>query len=267
MSPAGLSVTSSDLRIRRVSLITWTISVFLLVVLIIGVYPAIRHQSGLDSIYGDLSPTIQALLGGSSLTSPAGYLNTQVFAFFLPAVLLVYAVSRGAAAVAGEEEDRTLDLLLAQPLRRQALYLQKAAAVTVGIVALTLASWVPLVAFGHPLKLSLPQSHLLAVCIQMALFCLALALIADAAAAAAGRRAVGIAITVGYTAVSYVIFGVSATVSWLRPVRPLTLWRWYIGNDPLDNGFDGVGIVVLALTCLAALAVGAVAFNRRDLHG
>lgn len=264
---SGLSVAGSDLRIRRLALVTWTASVLLLVLLIVGIYPAIKHTSGLDSIYGDLSPTLQALLGGSTLTSTIGYLNTQVFAFFLPAVLTVFAVSRGAATIAGEEEERTLDLLLAQPIARWALYLQKSVAVSVGVGIIAVAAWLPLAIAGQPLGLDLPESHLLAACLQMALFCLALALIANACAAASGRRAIGIAASAGYTIVTYVIYGVSYTVSWLKPARPFTLWRWYEGGDPLQNGIERSAVLVLLLVCVAALAAGAVAFSRRDLHG
>lgn len=259
-------VAGSDLRIRRRSTGVWFVAVVLLVAMVIGIYPSIHHNASIDSIYSDLSPTAQALLGGSHLTSPAGYLSTQLFAFFLPAVLLVFAVGRGAAAVAGEEEDRTLDLLLAQPVTRRALYVEKAVAVVAGVTVLTFASWLPLVVLHRSLGLDLPETHLLAVCVQMGLFCLALGLIGDAAGAAGGRRAVGISVSAAYTFVSYVIYGLSATIHWIHPLRPLTLWRWYLGDDPLTHGFDGVDVLVLVAVCVISVVVGAEAFHRRDLH-
>ncbi|HVY09764.1 MAG TPA: ABC transporter permease subunit [Mycobacteriales bacterium] len=263
---ARLRVATSDLRIRRRSLVVWSIAVLLVVLMVIGVYPSIHHNSSIDSIYADLSPTAQALLGGSNLTSPAGYLSTQLFAFFLPAIVLVFAIGRGAAAIAGEEEERTLDLLLAQPVTRTALYLEKGLAVFAGVTLLTAAAWLPISTLHGPLGLDLPGSHLLAICVQLGLFCLALAFVADGVAAATGRRAIGIAVSAGYTFVSYIVYGLAATIHWLRPVRPLTLWRWYLGGDPLGSGFDGWGLVVLAVTCLVALGAGAAAFSRRDVH-
>ena len=84
----------SELRLRWRSLVAWTASVGLLVLLVVSIYPTVLDNPDLDSIYGDLSPAAQALLGGSDLTSPAGYLNTQLFAFFLPAILLVFGITR-----------------------------------------------------------------------------------------------------------------------------------------------------------------------------
>ena len=83
----------SELRLRRISLIVWVASVFALVAMITAFYPQIRSDPSLNSLYANMSPAMQALLGGSDLTSPAGYLNTQVFAFFLPAVLLVFGAA------------------------------------------------------------------------------------------------------------------------------------------------------------------------------
>jgi ABC-2 type transport system permease protein len=256
----------SELRLRRTSLIVWVVSVFALVAMITVFYPQIRSDPSLNSIYGNMSPAMQALLGGSNLTSPAGYLNTQVFAFFLPAVLLVFGLGRGSASIAGEEEERTLDLLLAQPVPRWSAYLQKAVAVTIGITVLTLATWVILAALNTPVKFDLPVANLAAVCLQMGIFTLALSLAAQAIAAATGRRGYGLSVVAGYTFVSYVIYGMSATVTWLRNVRPLMLWRWYLLNNPLVSGFSWPDIAVLIGVCLTVLVGGVFFFGRRDLR-
>lgn len=261
-----MSLLWSELRMRRLSLAIWSVAVGLLVLMIAAVYPSVRDSPSLDSIYADLPPAAQELLGGSDMTSPAGYLSTQVFAFFLPAVILVYGLGRAAATVAGEEEDRTLDLLLAQPLSRTNAYLQKAVAVGVGLVVLGLASLVPLLALNGPVRFDLPVVNLTAAVAQMTLFCLALALWTQAISAATGRRVLGLAAVIGYVVVSYVVYGLSSSIAWLERLVPLTLWRWYLGNDPLQSGFGGVECLVLGACAAAALVAGVWLFGRRDLH-
>lgn len=256
----------SELRLRWISLLLWTVAVALVVLLLIAFYPSVRDDPSLNAIYAGLSDSAQGLLGGSDLTSPSGYLSTQLFAFFLPIVLLVFGLARGAASLAGEEEDRTLDLLLAQPVPRWSAYLQKSAALFVGLLLLTLASWLPLVLLGPAVRLDLPWTQTLAVCVQMGLFALALTLWAQAIAAATGRRGVGLAVVSGYAFLAYLVYGLADTVSWLAPIKGLSLWRWYLGNDPLDTGFGAAEILVLLLTSLAALAAGTALFARRDLR-
>jgi ABC-type transport system involved in multi-copper enzyme maturation permease subunit len=125
---------------------------------------------------------------------------------------------------------------------------------------------VVLAGLNTAVKFDLPAANLAAVCLQMGLFALALSLAAQAIAAATGRRGYGLSVVAGYTFVSYVIYGMSETVTWLRNVRPLMLWRWYLLNDPLVSGFSWPGIAVLIGACLAALAGGMFFFSRRDLR-
>ncbi len=262
----GVRMLRSELRLSLRSVLVWSVSIAALVVLVVGVYPSIRGNHSFDSLYGNLSPTMQALLGGSSLTSATGYLSTQLFAFFLPAVMLVFAISRGAAAVAGEEEQHTLDLLLAQPIRRRNVYLQKSAAVLAGIAALTVASWIPLAAMDSAVRLNVALSNLTGICLQMGLFCCVLALSAQAVATAFGRRVAGIAAVVAYTVVGYVLYGLSMTVHPLSYLRPFLVWRWYLSNDPLHTGTGATEVGVLLAVCVAAEIAGVLAFNRRDLR-
>ena len=76
-------------------------------------------------------------MGGElDITSPAGYLNSQIYAVMAPIVLLIFAIGAGAGAVAGEEERGTLDFLLAHPLRRRDYVVQRFLALTALVAAL-----------------------------------------------------------------------------------------------------------------------------------
>jgi ABC-2 type transport system permease protein len=261
-----VSLLRSELRIRSRATWGWLAGIVLLVAMIAGFYPAVRNLASLDSIYAGLPTALQSLLGGSDLVSPSGYLRTQLLAFFLPVVLLILGMSRGAAALAGEEEDRTLDLLLAQPISRARLYLVKSAAITWWLGLSTLATFATLAALDTITGLNLPWGDLAAVCVQLGLMCLAAALITMAVASGTGRRVIGIATVGYYVFVAYLVQGLAEIVSWLRPVRPLSVWHWYLGDDPLSAGLDPTSVAVLVGVCVAAVAAGAWAFTRRDLH-
>ena len=51
-------------------------------------------------------------------------------------------------------------------------------------------------------------------------------------------------------------------LSWLKYLAP---FYYYAGHDPLAQGVDLTGIVVLGLLTLALLATAVVSFERRDL--
>ena len=63
---------------------------------------------------------------GNDYTSPAGYLRAEFFSLLGPILLLVYTIGGGAKAIAGEEEGRSLDLLLSTPLSRGRVVADKA---------------------------------------------------------------------------------------------------------------------------------------------
>lgn len=261
-----MTLLRSELRIRARATWGWLAGIVVLVAMIAGFYPAVRNLASLDSIYASLPSALQSLLGGSDLVSPAGYLRTQLLAFFLPVVLLILAMGRGAAALAGEEEDRTLDLLLAQPVSRARRYVTKAIALVCWLALMSLATFATLAALDRITGLDLAWENLAAVSAQMGLLCLTAGLLTMAVSAAAGHRAVGIAVIGYYVFLAYLLQGLADVVSWLRPVRPLSLWHWYLGDDPLTAGLDAAAVLVLLGVSVLAVLVGMWAFQRRNLH-
>jgi ABC-2 type transport system permease protein len=199
--------------------------------------------------------------------TPAGYLSIELFSFFLPAILISYAVGRGAASVADEEEAHTLDLLLAQPVGRASVYAQKALAMVVGVTVLSVASWATIWALRAPSDMAdLDLVGLTAVIVNQGLLAVTFGLVALAVAVLTGSRSIGMAIAGGYAFLGYLVEGLGKSVDWLGNLRPISPWNWFGADDPLLTGFTAGALVVFAAVCLAVAALGLVAFQRRDLH-
>ena len=118
------NVLAKALWRRRISLIWWSLGLVLAVALVAIAYPTFRGNTELDKTFGTLPPSVQALLGldpTNTLTSPAGYLNSQFYANLLPIILLVYSIGISSWAIAGDEAGGTLELLLANPVSRMRL--------------------------------------------------------------------------------------------------------------------------------------------------
>ena len=127
------------LRERRRSLLWWTLGLAALVLLNVAFYPSVRDDEALSDYAKDLPESVRALFAGGELdlTSPAGYLNSQIFALTAPLVLLIFAIGAGAGVVAGEEERGALDLVLAHPVRRRDYVAQRFLGLATLILALT----------------------------------------------------------------------------------------------------------------------------------
>ena len=255
----------SDLRLRLSSLLWWCLGIAALVVLVDAFYPSIAGDPALDQMMAEMPEGLSMLLG-DDLTSPIGYLSSQLYLFFLPAVILVFAIGRGTSAIAGEEEDHTLDLLLAQPVSRRSLYLQKVAGIVLGLAVLSVVSSLPTLLLAEPTGLDIGFEALASVTLQMFAFLLLLSMLAMTVSSAFGRKGVGIAVASGVAFGTFVIDGLGQSIDWLEPVRDLTPWRWYDATAALNDGFLPVSLAVLIVSAMIVTAVGSWAFQRRNLR-
>jgi ABC-2 type transport system permease protein len=90
---------------------------------------------------------------------------------------------------------------------------------------------------------------------------------AFAVGAATGRRTLANAVAGGLAVLTFIVNAVGPRVSWRRPMRPLSPFRWYQDPGLLTGGLHPPNVAVLAGVALASYAVAHVTFDRRDLAG
>src|SRR5664279_1047697 len=127
-----------DLQNRRRSTIGYAAGATLYMLVIVALYPTFKHSTGLDKLITD-NPTVSAMFGATgSLTTPAGWLNANAYTNLLPLIMLLLTIGYGASAIAGQDEDGTLGLLVLLPLPRHQILTQKIWAVIAQALILTL---------------------------------------------------------------------------------------------------------------------------------
>ena len=127
------------LRDRRRAWIWWTVALLLTLVMIAASYGAIEGQEALNRSMEDLPESLKVLFGIDeelTLTSPAGYLNSQWFANFFPILLSIYGIGIASRFIAGEEGDGRLELLLAHPVDRVRVLAERGGAILLLLVGL-----------------------------------------------------------------------------------------------------------------------------------
>ena len=224
-----------------------------------------RRRPAFEDILGACRNPWRAA-GRSGPWHPVGYLSSQMYAFFMPALLLVYAIGRSTSTLAGEEEDHTLDLLLAQPISRTALYVQKVGGVALGIAVLAIAVAVPVIALADWSELKVPAANLWAATAQLFAFVLFLGMLAMTVSASIGRRAAGVGVAAGLAFVTYLLDGFGKSIEWLEPWRVLTPWYWYDIDEALSESMPWTSFAVLLGATLITGALGLWGFNRRNLR-
>jgi len=262
------NVVFKSLRDARRGFVWWSLGLVGLVAMMVSVYPSVRDNKGLNKLVADYPEALKAFIafgGPLDYASAAGYLGAELFSFMVPLLLLIAAIAGGAAAVAGEEERGTLELLLANPISRPRLVLEKSAALALELVALGFVLWLALWVGALSVDMDISAGRLAAATLSAVLLALAYGGLAVLLGAATGRRAVAIGITAAAGVAAYLVNGLAPLVEAFEGPRKLSPFYHYAAGDPLRHGLDAGHAVVLIVIAATVTVIAAAAFARRDL--
>jgi ABC-2 type transport system permease protein len=254
-----------DLANRLRSLTGYCLGMAVYALAVVAMYPAFKTSTSLDKLIASDS-TAAALFGVTGrLSTSAGWLNGNIYANFLPLIMLLLTIGYGAACLAGQDEDGTLGTLAVLPVRRTAIVVQKAAAMAVQAAALTITVAV-FVIIGRSFQLNVTIANVASVSAAVWLMGLDFGLVTMAAGALTGRRGTAIGAGTAVAAASYLVSSLAPVASWIRPARYASLFYWSVGNSQISHGVSPGDYAVLIGAGLCALAAVTLAFRRLDLH-
>jgi ABC-2 type transport system permease protein len=248
------------------AIFAWALGLALLGWPIVGTYDVVKNEQDKIVEVAKNFGGIIAGMGGNleDLADPAGYLSMRYFSH-LPLILGIFAVLGGSGLVAADEENGTLDLVLAHPVSRMALFagrwLAFAAALVVILAAAYLGVKVPMggtllrVGWG---ELVLPYLSLLGVLLFFGNLALFLSMVLPS------RRLASM--TAGMVLVaSYFLTMLARIDKGLEPVARLSPLQYYQGGQAI-HGLNGAWLAgLLAAAGLLAVLAG-WRFERRDIR-
>jgi ABC-2 type transport system permease protein len=180
-------------------------------------------------------------------------------------LLIVYAVVQGTGAIAGEEGSGTIDLLMAQPVARSTMVLQKCLAFCVGaalVVALGFMGFVvsiPFVSIDITLAdAAVASANLLPITVLFFTLSLWLGAVMANRGVAAGGAA-------GIATATYFFNSLASGVHQVSGLRYVSPFYYYGAGLPLVKGIDWPHVTLLMVTALLFLVLALRAFERRDL--
>jgi len=260
------TVFSKTLRDQRRSLAWWTLGFVGTVLLYAAFWPNIRDNAAELTKYVEKMPEfLRNMIGSVDYATPEGYIQSEVFSFLGPILLLVYAVGAGSRAIAGEEEAGSLDLLLSAPVRRRRVLLDKFWAMLAATFWLTFAMWLAVLAVGPAFDLRPGLGGFTAASLNLFLLALAFGTGALAVGATTGSKGLAVGVPSGVALLTFILNSLAPSVDWLEPYRVLSPFYYYSGGNPILNGLDPWHAVVLGAITFVALGAALWTFERRDL--
>jgi len=241
-----------------------TVYVMLIMSLVIG--PLYNVITGPVKEFGaSLPPTLLALFGGGNLSTPEGFYQIEIFGMMAPAGVMIATIAAGSRALAGEEQNRTMGLLLSNPVSRSSVVMRKTVAMVVEGIAVGVSIFIGVWLGSIIGRLGMSAGNIAAASLLATLLGLAIGALALALSAATGRVRVAVYGAIGVALVSHVL---NAFLPLNASTEGLTKWTpfgYYLNSDPLANGMDWWhGLVLLVLT-VVLVGLSVVWFQNRDL--
>lgn len=255
------------LRAARRPIAWWSLGLAGLVALIVAVYPSVSGNADMSRLVDEYPEALKAFMafgGELDYGTPVGYLGGELFSMMVPLLLLVAAIGAAAGAIAGEEERGTLELLLANPVSRRRVALEKLAVVAVEIVVFGVVLLASLAVGVAATGMDVGLGALASATAAAVLLALAFGAVAFLLGAAGGRRGRAVAVAAALAVATYVLNALASIVDVLGPARWVSPFFHYGAGDPLRNGLSWHA-AVLAAVALAAGALSLPAFERRDV--
>ncbi|WP_062211007.1 ABC transporter permease subunit [Demequina oxidasica] len=258
------SLYLKTVRDRWVSALIGVGSLFLIAWMVLAVY------GGLDSeaidVFESLPPAYLSLIGIPADSGSAGLAMSMLFNFIGPFVIAGIAVSMGAAAIAGEEREGTMNLLATVPRSRSRILRSKTAGVLTIVVGITLISWLSYLAAIAITGSDTGSLNLFAATVQVGAVAILYGAVALAIGAWTGNQALASGVAVAFIVVSFLGAGLLPLIDGWADWAKIFPWYYISGSQPLNNGVDWTQVAGLLGIAIILFVLAWWGFNRRDLQ-
>lgn len=243
----------------------WTAAITGIAAMYAGFWPTINNPDLLKAMQAYPQALLEAL-NMQDLTRPEGYLGSSVFGLLVPFLVAVFAIAAGTKALATDEEAGTLELVMAHPVSRTALAMQRLASVVTALAVIAVVVFIAITALRGPAQFSeVGVEYIGAICLQLFLFGLLFAALAFAVGAFTGRKSLATGAGAAVAVLGYLANTFLPQIEGLVWTRNLSPFYWYLGGEPLINGLQWSGVGLLAGFAALLTALGVLRFQRRDI--
>jgi ABC-2 type transport system permease protein len=247
----------------KVQLIAYGLGMIAYLALIVFLTPSIteeledvQYPEGFEAFFGDID-----------FSDSRNFISVEAMTLG-PLILAIFAVTIGTGTLAGEEGRGTLEVLLAQPLSRRAVFVQKTGGLVLAMILVCLAGCagflvsVPLVDLGDEVStVDLVLAPL--VWLPFLLLCVSVSLLLGALAPSRGQA---VAFTAAFIVLTYLAASLAEAADVLRPLKYASAFYYSDTQRILTEGaviwHHAVVLLAAAVTALLALR----SFERRELY-
>lgn len=258
------SVFGKAIGDQRAALLGWSIGLAAMAVLYASSYVLVVEPTMLEAL-ASMPAGLMAVFGWQDLASAAGYLDATIYGLMAPVLMIMQAVAAGTRAIAGQEEEGYLDLILSHPVSRTRLLLERLGALVVAIVLSALVVFTAVAVVRGPAGLgAVTAANVAAASVLLALLALVYGSFALCVGAASGRPGLALALSGAAAVLGYMGHTFAPQLQPLAWLRFLSPFHYALGGAPLRNGLAWGDAAALLGAALLLISLAVWRFSHRD---
>jgi len=200
------------------------------------------------------------------ISSFEGFISGEYFSMLWPIILIVFIIAYSASAIAGEIEQGTIELLLAQPISRLRIFFSKYLSGLILITAFIVISNSANILFASLYNIDYRWQHFVTVSIIGFFFAFAIFGICFMLSATSSSKGRPAALTGGLLIIMYALKIFSTFQQSLDKLKYASFFHYYDqGAALLKNHIDPLNVAVFFAVGIICTVIGAIAFVKRDI--
>lgn len=258
------------LNVRKWTLIVYCLANVLFLWMFVGMYPSIQAEAESFSEVFERYPEgfLDALgVENVDISTLERFLSMEQFSFTWPLMAILLLTGFGGSMIAGEIERGTIDLLLAKPIARHRLFLEKYAAGLVFMVVFSAVSVFGAIPFARAYGLEYVGEHYWVLFAMTLLFGWAVLSVTFMFSAFASERNRVSLYAGGLFLVMYVARVLSGFVDRFEWLKYASFFHYADFSSALvENTIESLSIVIFIAVALMCTVIGVFRFSRRDIN-
>lgn len=224
-------------------------------------------QGTVADLADSLPEAFTTILGGVSMGTPVGWANAEMISLVAPMGGIAVAVISATRATAGEEETKTMGVLLSTPLTRVGFLLAKTLAMVVHVAIVGLAVYGGLVLGSAVGDMGLSTQGMLGASVHIVMISVLFGAVAILIGVTTGNRRVTTGATAGLALLAFAAASFLPLSESLADGAKASPWYYFNDSIPLANGIEWTHVLVLAVATVVLILASLPIFRARDLRG
>jgi len=179
---------------------------------------------------------------------------------------IIYGIILCVATLSGEENQGTLQTLLAQPVSRSRIYWHKLAACVVVLTLISILMAAGILLGAAVLGESISTVAVIQASFMQLLLALFLSILAYAIGAATGSRALAGSVAGIYAFAGYMVTSLAPIADVLEKLNYISPYRYFMTTRVLENGIAAKNMIPLLLGSVLLAIIGWYFFTRRNIY-